>query len=584
MARVRPDGDPLNRPAAARFPGFAGGLRPGLRALRERDVVALRSDLVAGLTVAAFLIPQVMAYAAVAGLPAVAGLWAAVAALGAYAVLGSSRLLSVGPESTTALLTATTLAPLAAGDPARYAGLAAALAVLVGVVCLLGWLARLGFLADLLSRPVLVGYLVGIALFMIVGQLENVTGVPVDGHGFLDELASFAGHVGQLHGPTVAMAAAVLLLLVGAGTWLPRAPGPLVAVLLATAASALFALDLIGIHVVGPVPEGLPVPAWPPVTTADLLGLAPAALGLAVVAYSDDVLTARAFAARQRHPLDADQELLALGAANLGTGFLQGFPISSSASRTTVGHAVGGRSQLTSVVALVVVLAVLTAGGPLLAAFPTAALGALVVYAALRLIDLAELRRFSRFRRSELVLALATTTAVLAVGVLYGVLIAAGLSILDLLRRVSRPHDGVLGYVAGLAGMHDVDDYPSATTVPGLVVYRYDAPLCFANAENFRHRALATLDAAPDARWLLLNMEAVIEMDITAADAVHQLCDELDRRGVVAALARVKQDLLPDLRGSGLVDRIGADHIFPTLPTAVAAFQDQRHLEQPPTA
>jgi len=236
------------------------------------------------------------------------------------------------------------------------------------------------------------------------------------------------------------------------------------------------------------------------------------------------------------------------------------------------------------VVALLAVLVVLTVGGPVLAALPTAALGALVVYAALRLVDVAELHRIGRFRRSELSIALATTTAVLLLGVLYGVLIAAGLSILDLLRRVSRPHDGVLGYVPGLAGMHDIDDYPNAATVPGLVVYRYDAPLCFANAENFRNRALAALDVEPATRWLLLNMEAVIEIDLTAADAVHQLCDELDARGVIPAMARVKQDLLPDLRAGGLADRIGAERIFPTLPTAVAAFRDQQGVELPPSS
>jgi sulfate permease, SulP family len=559
-------------------------LRPGLRALRRRDLPALRSDLLAGATVAAFLVPQVLAYAGVAGLPAVAGLWAAVAALGVYAVLGSSRQLSVGPESTTALMTATIVAPLAAGDPRRYAAIAAALALLLGAVCLLGRLARLGFLADLLSRPVLVGYLAGIALIMMVGQLGNVTGVPVHGDSFLGELASFAGHAGQLHGPTLGLSAAVLMFLLVVGALLPCLPGPLIAVLLATVASALLALDRIGVRVVGPVPEGLPAPALPVLTVPDLVALLPAAVGVAVVAYSDNVLTARAFAARQRHPIDADQELLALGAANIATGLFQGFPVSSSASRTTVGDAVGSRSQLTSIVALLVVVVVLVAGGPVLAAFPTAALGALVVYAALRLIDVGELRRIGRFRRSELAIALATTAAVLLVGVLYGVLIAAGLSILDLLRRVSRPHDGVLGYVPGLAGMHDVDDYPGATTVAGLVVYRYDAPLCFANAEDFRRRALAAVDAAVDPRWLLLNVEAVIEIDLTAADAVHQLCDELDRRGVVSALARVKQDLVPDLKAGGLYDRIGADHIFPTLPTAVAAFCQQQHIEGPPSS
>jgi len=550
--------------------------------LRTQDRSALRGDLLAGLTVSAYLVPQVLAYSEVAGLAPVVGLWAAVAALGVYAVLGSSRQLSVGPESTTALMTAIAVAPLAAGDPHRYAALAAALALMVGAICLIGRTARLGFLADLLSRPVLIGYLAGISLIMIAGQLENVTGVPVAGTTFVTDVASFVRHLDQVHLPTLLLSAAVLAFLLTAGLLLPRLPAPLIAVLLAAAATAVLSLDRLGVHVVGAVPGGLPLPELPAVGPADLADLLLPAIGVAIVAYSDNVLTGRAFATKHGHPLDADQEMLALGAANVATGFLQGFPVSSSGSRTVIGDAFGSRSQLTSLVTLLVVVAVLVVAGPVLASFPIAALGALVVYAALRLIDVSEFRRFARFRRSELALALATTVAVLAVGVLYGVLVAVGLSILDLLRRVSRPHDGILGFVPGLAGMHDVDDYPAATTVPGLVVYRYDAPLCFANAENFQRRALAAVDTAtPPARWLLLNMEAVVGIDVTAGDALQQLCDELDRRHVVPAMARVKQDLMPDLRHSGVSKRIGANRIFPTLPTAVDGYKKEQRRPSP---
>ena len=560
----------------------AAGLRPGLAALRRRDLPAVRGDVLAGVTVAAYLVPQVMAYAEVAGLAAIAGLWTAVAALGAYAVLGSSRQLSVGPESTTAIMTAIAVAPLAAGDGGRYAALAGALALMVGAICLLGRLARLGFLADLLSRPVLVGYLTGIALIMISGQLGKITGVAVDGDTFVAELLSFAAGVGGVHLPTLLLAAAVLAFLLVGSRLFPRAPIPLLAVLLAAGVTAVLTADALGVRVVGSVPQGIPVPALPSVTITDLTGLLLPAVGVAIVAYSDNVLTGRAFATRNKHPLDANQEMLALGAANVAAGLLQGFPVSSSGSRTVIGDSLGSRSQLSSIVTLLLVVAVLFVGGPVLAAFPTAALGALVVYAAMRLIEPAEFRRFARFRRSELALAVATTVAVLVLGVLYGVLAAIALSILDLLRRVSRPHAAVLGFVPGLAGMHDVDDHPGTTTVPGLVVYRYDAPLCFANAEDFRNCALTTLDAAPTpVRWLVLNTEAIVEIDITAADTVHTLCDELDTRGVVLALARVKHDLLQDLRHSGLADRIGADRIFPTLPTAVAAFQKEQRPHPP---
>ncbi|MFC7615395.1 SulP family inorganic anion transporter [Actinokineospora soli] len=313
----------------------------------------------------------------------------------------------------------------------------------------------------------------------------------------------------------------------------------------------------------------------------DLGALLLPAVGVAVVGYSDNVLTARSFAARAGQRIDANAELLALGAANAAAGLLHGFPVSSSASRTSIGAAVGSRSQLHSLVALVAVAAILLAGRPLLAAFPLAALGALVIYAAARLVDVAEFARLARFRRSELVIAVVTVLAVLVLGVLYGVLAAVALSVLDLLRRVARPHAGVLGYAPGVAGMHDVDDYPGAAQVPGLVVYRYDAPLFFANAEDFRQRALAAVDAAADPpRWLLLNTEANVEIDLTAADALEDLRAELARRGIVLALARVKQELRVDLARAGLLDRIGEDRVFATLPTAVHAFTESRRTEE----
>ncbi|HEX6360346.1 sulfate permease [Actinophytocola sp.] len=546
----------------------------GLRLLRDYRRSWLRPDALAGVTVAAYLIPQVMAYADIAGLAPVVGLWTIVGSLSVYMVFGSSRQLSVGPESTTALMTAVTIAPLAVGDPARYAALAAVLALLVGVLCLLGAAARLGFLADLLSRPVLVGYMAGVAVLMIVGQLGKVTGVPVHGDSIVADLGSFAGQLDRVHVPTILLAAGVLAFLLTAGRLLPKLPVPLLAVLLATAATAVFSLRDNGIQVIGTIPAGAPAPGLPAVSGADVLALLLPAVGVAVVGYSDNVLTARSFATRNSYRIDANNELLALGAANVTTGLLQGFPVSSSASRTAIGDSLGSRSQVHSLVAVAVVVLVLLFGRPLLAIFPTAALGALVIYAALRLVEVAEFRRIGTFRRSELALALATTAGVLLLDVLGGVLVAIGLSILDLLRRIARPHDGILGEVPGVAGMHDIDDYPDATRIPGLVVYRYDAPLCFANADNFRRRALAAVDESPTpVGWFLLNAEANVEVDITAVDALEDLRAELTGRGIVFAMARVKQDLRDQLATSGLVDRIGDDHIFPTLPTAVAAFR-----------
>jgi SulP family sulfate permease len=558
---------------------------PGLLRLRSYERSWLRGDVLAGVTVAAYLIPQVMAYAEVAGLPPVVGLWAIMGPLFVYALIGSSRQLSVGPESTTALMTALVVAPLAGGDPARYAALAAALALIVGGLCLLAWLARLGFLADLLSHPVLAGYMAGIAVFMIVSQLTKITGVPVDGESLVSDVGSFLSGLDRMHLPTLVMSAAVLaFLLFGAWLW-PKAPVPLVGMLLAAGLVAAFSLQDRGIRVVGEIPAGLPTPGLPGLALEELTALLLPAVGVTIVAYSDNVITARAFAIRNGYHVDANQELLALGTANLSAGVLRGFPVSSSASRTVIADALGNKSQLYSLVALGAVLATLLVGRTVLAAFPSAALGAIVVYAALRLIEVSEFRRIGAFRRSELVLALATTAAVLLLGVLYGVLAAVGLSILNLLRRVARPHDGVLGYVPGLAGMHDIDDYPDATLVPGLVVYRYDAPLCFANAENFRQRALAAVDASPTpVEWFMLNAEANVEIDITAIDTVEELRAELDRRGIVFAMARVKQDMRADLAAAGLVERVGDDRIFPTLPTAVQAYVEwytARHGEPP---
>ncbi|GAA4039070.1 SulP family inorganic anion transporter [Nonomuraea soli] len=524
----------------------------------------LRGDLLAGLTVAAYLVPQVMAYATVAGLPPVAGLWAALAPLALYALLGSSSRLSVGPESTTALMTAVAVAPLAAGDPGRYAVLSAALAIVAGLLCLVAWLLRLGFVADLLSRPILVGYLTGVAIIMILGQLGKLTGVPMDGY----DLIGFARDLPGLHLPTLLMAFAVLAFLFLLQWKLPRLPGPLLAVLLATACVTLFGLDDLGIKVVGQIPSGLPTPALP--APGDLPALLLPALGLLLVGYSDNVLTARSFAARHRQEVDANRELLALGAANLGAGVLQGFPVSSSGSRTALADAAGARSQRYSLVALAGVVAVLLFAGPLLADFPTAALGAIVVYAAIRLIDLPAFRRLASFRRSELLLALAAAAGVLVFDILYGILLAVALSVAEMLHRIARPHDAVQGLVPGLAGMHDIDDYPSAKTVPGLVVYRYDSPLFFANAQDFRRRALAAL--SPGTSWFVLNVEANVEVDITALDALESLRAELDRQGVVFAMARVKQDLRTALDAYGLTASIGEERLFPTLPTAVDAY------------
>lgn len=561
-------------------------IAPGLATMLRYRRSWLRGDLVAGVTVAAYLVPQVMAYAEVAGLPAVVGLWAVVAPLLVYALLGSSRQLSIGPESTTALMTAAAIGALGAGDPERYASLAAALALAVGAVSLLGYVGRLGFLADLLSRPVLVGYMAGIAVLMIVSQLGKLSGMAVEGETPLQQTGYTLAHLGDVRLPTVTLAGVVLVLLLLGQHYRPTWPNPLLVMLLAAAAVALLDLEEQGIAVVGSVPRGLPMPGLPDVDLATMAELFVPAVGVALVGYTDNVLTGRSFASRHHQHIDAQQEFLALGVANVAAGLTHAFPVSSSGSRTVIGDALGCRSQLYSLVTLATVLVTMFFLGPVLAAFPMAALGGVVVFAAIRLVDVGELRRIAAFRRSELLIALTTAGSVLVLGVLPGIAVAISLSIVEVLRRVARPHDGILGYAPDVPGMHDVDDYPSAKLVPGLVVYRYDAPLFFANADNFVRRALAAVDdSASPVEWFLLNAEANTEIDVTGVDALEEVRRTLAERGVVFAMARVKQDLRDMLSATGFLERVGEDRIFLTLPTAVAAYVDayrDRHGEVPP--
>ena len=558
---------------------------PGLGRLARYQRSWLRGDVLAGVTVAAYLIPQVMAYAEVAGVPAVAGLWAVVGAMTVYAVLGSSQQLSVGPESTTALMTAVAVGPLAGGAPERYVALAAALGFVVAGLCLLGWIGRLGFVADMLSKPVLVGYMAGVAVIMIAGQLETFGGLQLAGGDPPEVIWGFVRHLGDAHRPTLLLSTTVLVFLFVASWRFPRAPVPLLAILGAALVVKGFDLGSDGLELVGDIPRGLPVPEVPDVGFGDLRSLLLPAVGVTLVAYTDNALTGRAFAIRGGYTIDPNQELLALGGANAAAGLMQGFPVSSSGSRTVIGDSLGSRSQLHSLLAVAVVIVTLLVLGPVLASFPEAALAAVVVWAAVKLVDVPELRRIGRFRAAELVLALATTVAVVAVDILYGVLVAVVLSVLDLIRRVARPHDGVLGYVPGVAGMHDIDDYPHARQVPGLVVYRYDSPLFFANADDFRRRALASLDDADGpVEWVLLNFEANVHIDLTSVDALDDLRRELERRGITLALARVKHEMHQELQRAGLLERIGEDRVFATLPTAVLAYIEAYEAEhgEPP--
>jgi sulfate permease, SulP family len=560
------------------LPAAVAGVLPGLSMLRHYPRRWLRQDAFVGVAVAAYLVPQVLAYSGLVGVPAVVGLWGAVAAMAVYWLFGSSRVLAIGPESTVALMAGSVVAQLSDGDPARSIALSAGLALVVGAWLFLAWLLRLGVVADLLSHPLLVGYLSGGAVLMVVGQLGRVTGIEVSGTSIVEQVRSFVSQVGTGAGnlPTLLIALATLAILFGVSAWRRTAPAPLIAVAAATLASALLGLSERGVAVLGEVPQGLPSPTLPALSWSDVSALALAGLGVAVVAYSDNTLIGRAFA-RRGESFDANQELLALSAVHVGVGAFSAYPVSSSGTRTALAVSGGARTQVYSIVAMLVVLAMLLVAGPLVRDLPDAALGAVVIFAARTLVSIPDYRELWRYRPSEFALALVTLVGTVWLGILAGVGIAVVLSLLEMTTRLSRPHDAIQGFVPDMAGMHDVDDYPNARTVPGLVVYRYDAPLFFANAENFRVLVLAAVDEYDDpdepVRWVVLNVEANMHVDVTAIRLLIGLVGELQARGIRVGLARAKHDLLLQLERSDLLDIIGRDMVFPTLPTAVQAYQ-----------
>jgi high affinity sulfate transporter 1 len=556
---------------------------PGLQVARDYRLAWLRSDLAAGLILTAMLVPAGMAYAEAAGLPAITGLYATILPLLAYAVFGPSRILVVGPDSGLAPLIAAAIVPLAVGDDSRAVALAGMLGLLTGAICILAGLARLGFITELLSKPARLGYMNGIALTVIVSQLPRLFGFSVDASGVIPGTAAFA--LGVAEGETVpaalAIGAASLALILAARVLAPRFPAVLAAVVLATI--AVVALGLAGqVPVVGPVPQGLPVPALPSVTLEDLATLFPAALGIALVSFAETSVLSRTFAIRGGYEVDSNREVLALGVADAASGLMQGFPISSSASRTPVAESAGAKTQLTGVVGALAIAILLVAAPGLVHDLPMAALAAVVISAAMGLFEIEGMRRLYRVRRAEFLLALASFLAVAVFGVLNGIAIAVGLSLLDFIRRAWRPHDAILGRVTGLKGYHDVIRYPEARQVPGLLLFRWDAPLFFANADLFRNRVRSAVveapatarEAMPPILWVVVASEPITDIDSTAADMLRELEIELRARGVELCFAEMKDPVRDRLVRYGFTSGIGRELFFPTLGVAVRRYLD----------
>ena len=537
-------------------------------AIRVRDRLGGR-NIVAGIVVGAYLVPQAMAYGELAGVGASAGLTVALIPLLLYPLLGRSRWLSLGPESAVALMAAATVAPIAQRYEVPPVTLLAAVSILTGIVLLVARLARVGFVTDVLSKPVLIGYLTGVAVVMVVSQVDRLVGASLSTDSLVSLVNDLADAVGGggigANGWAVAIGLGTFAVILAFQRWLPRIPGTLVALALGVVAGYWLPVDTIGDFSLT-----LPTLALPVIPLEALGELFLAAAAIAVVAYTDVIVTARAFAGDQH--VDANRELAALGVTDVVGGAFGAYPISASSSRTAIARANGATSRFYSwVVAVVLVLSALTLSG-LLSYLPQASLAGIILFAAWTLIDRAGWRSLRRMRWAEVGVGASCAIGVVVLGILPGIAIAVGLSIAELLVRLSRPHEGVLGFVPGMAGMHDVDDYPEAEQVPGLVVYRYDAPLFFANSNDFYSQVMAAADT-PGCRWLVLNVEANVEVDSTGLDVLVQIHDDLALRGIRLALARVKNDLRIRMARYGVVDIIGTANMYPTLPTAVEAYR-----------
>jgi high affinity sulfate transporter 1 len=558
---------------------------PALALVRRTSGAALRRDVVAGTVLAALLVPQGMAYAELAGVPPVTGLYATLVPLVVYFLLGPSPILVLGPDSAVAPLVAAAIVPLAAGgDASERIALAGVLAIVVGGIMFAGGLARFGFVTELLSVPVRLGYLMGIAATVIVEQLPKLFGFSVDAESFVRGAIDFVSGLDETNGTALALGAGSLVLMLGLRRFAPRVPGVFIAVVGATVIVAALGLDD-RVAVVGSVPAGLPHVGFPDVSFHDLKTLVPAAVGIAFVAFADTSVLSRSYAGRLHVDVDQNRELAVLGVANVAAGFAQGFPISSSSSRTAVAEDVGAKSQFAGLAGAAVLALLLIFGTGLLHDLPTATLAAIVIVAVLGFIDITGARRLLRWRRSEFVLAMAAFAGVALLGVLWGVGIAIALSLLNFVRRAWRPHDAVLGRVDNLKGYHDIERHPEARLIPGLVLYRFDAPIFFANAELFREH-VAALARSEDVRWILVAAEPVTDIDVTGGETLGALNEELEAAGIALAFAELKDPVRERLRRYGIEDAIGADRFFPTLGVAVAAYLgetgvDWRDWEEP---
>jgi high affinity sulfate transporter 1 len=550
---------------------------PGLPDLLNYHRADLASDAIAGVSVAAVALPVGVAYAQLAGFAPQFGLYASILPLVAYALFGTSRQLIVGPDAATCAIVAASVGPLAAGNEDLHVSLSMALALLAGIFCIGASFLRLGALADFLSKPILVGFLNGMALSIALGQIGKIFGFPIDKEGIVPRLAEFASKLGLTHTPTLAIGVVAFFVLMVSPRIFPRLPAALAAMVVTAAAVKLLSLDAAGVKTIGPVPAGLPPLRMPSFPVEILPNLCAEAAGLALIAFSSMMLTARSFAAKNRYDIDVDREFAALGATNIASALSQGFAVSGADSRTAMSDSAGGRTRVTGLVTAATIMAVLLFFTGPLQYVPIAALGAVLVKAAYSLLDLKSLKIFYQADRRELLLSLLATLGVAGVGAVQAILVAVILAILRFVRLVSRPRVEILGRVPDRPGLHSIERHQNAATVPGLVLFRFNAPIVFFNAPFFKRSVLKAVDSAgADLKWFVMDMIPVTMVDITGLQTIRDVMETLRRRGLEFMTAGRQTEWKQWAESRGF--NVGL-HSFPTLR---AALKEYEHENSPP--
>jgi high affinity sulfate transporter 1 len=555
---------------------------PGLKVLREYKIGWLRNDITAGIVLSTMLVPVGIAYAVASGVPAIYGLYATIVPLLVYAMLGPSRILVLGPDSSLAPIILGVVLPLAAADPMRAITIASAMAVVSGTVCILAGLFRLGFITELLSKPIRYGYMNGIALAVLISQLPKLFGFSIESSGPLRDLTEIGQALldGKANWVAAGLGLGTLVLILAAKRF-TRFPGILVAVILATVIAGVFQLgETAGVKVLGPVPQGLPALTIPWIAPGDMVTILVGGVAVAIVAFADTSVLSRTYAARTNTRVDPNQEMVGLGAANLAAGFFQGFPISSSSSRTPVAEAAGSKTQVTGVVGALIVALLIVAAPNLFQYLPNAALAAVVIAAAIGLFEIGDLARIYRIQQWEFWLSILCTVGVAVFGAIPGICIAIVFAIIEFLWDGWRPHWAVMGRVDGIKGYHDITRYPEARRIPGLVLFRWDAPLFFANAELYNDRVRDAIAASPTpVRRIVVAAEPVTSVDVTSSDSLAELMQSLNDRGIELCFAEMKDPVKDKLKRFGLFGKLGEASFYPTLGSAVSDYLEDYSVD-----